>query len=131
MTLSTIHRAKGLEWKIVFIPMLSENLFPSNRVKNNTDAYEEERRVFYVGVTRAKEQLILLSPQKMKNFKGQKDLKLSQFINELNPKVYHRLSYQEYLNSLDGTTTRNLGKGNLKKSKHPPLFTTADSLLKD
>ena len=131
VTLSTIHRAKGLEWKIVFIPMLSENLFPSNRVKNNTDAYEEERRVFYVGITRAKEQLYLLSPQKMKNFKGQKDLKLSQFINELNPKVYHRLSYQEYLYSLDETRTRNLGTGNLKKSKHLPLFTTADSLLKD
>lgn len=131
VTLSTIHRAKGLEWKTVFIPMLSENLFPSNKVKNNSDAYEEERRVFYVGITRAKEQLYLLSPQKMKNFKGQKDLKLSQFINELNPKVYRRLSYQEYLYSLDETKTRNLGKGNLKKSKHLPLFTTADSLLKD
>ena len=131
VTLSTIHRAKGLEWKIVFIPMLSENLFPSNRVKNNTDAYEEERRVFYVGITRAKEQLYLLSPQKIKNFKGQKDLNISQFISELNPKVYHRPSYQEHLYSLNETTTRNLGKGNIKKSKHLPLFTTADSLLKD
>ncbi len=131
VTLSTIHRAKGLEWKIVFIPMLSENMFPSNRVKINTSDCEEERRVFYVGITRAKEQLYLLSPQRIKSFKGQKELNLSQFINELNPKVYRRLSYQEYLSSLDESTTRNLGKGNVKKSKHLPLFTTADSLLKD
>ncbi|MBY9011918.1 MAG: ATP-dependent helicase [Candidatus Lokiarchaeota archaeon] len=131
VTLSTIHRAKGLEWKTVFIPMLSENLFPSNRVKNNTLAYEEERRVFYVGVTRAKEQLYLLSPQKIKNFKDQKDLNLSQFVNELNPKVYRRLSYQEYLSSLEESIPRSLEKGTTKKTKHLPLFTTADSLLRD
>jgi DNA helicase-2/ATP-dependent DNA helicase PcrA len=131
VTLSTIHRAKGLEWKTVFIPMLSENLFPSNRVKNNALAYEEERRVFYVGVTRAKEQLYLLSPQKIKNFKDQKELNLSQFVNELNPKVYRRLSYQEYLSSLEESIPRSLEKGTTKKTKHLPLFTTADSLLKD
>lgn len=131
VTLSTIHRAKGLEWKVVFIPMLSENLFPSNRVKINSIDYEEERRIFYVGITRAKEQLYLISPKKIKSFKGQKDLNLSQFINELNPKVYHRLSYQDYLISLDDNISRNIGKGNAKKSKHLPLFTTADSLLKD
>ncbi|MHA2287203.1 MAG: ATP-dependent helicase [Promethearchaeota archaeon] len=131
VTLSTIHRAKGLEWKVVFIPMLSENLFPSNKVIKNTETYEEERRVFYVGITRAKEQLYLLSPQKIKNFRGQKDLTLSQFIIELNPKVYHRLSYPEYLDSLDESISGNLGKGNFKKSKHLPIFTTADSLLKD
>jgi DNA helicase-2/ATP-dependent DNA helicase PcrA len=131
ITLSTIHRAKGLEWKIVFIPMLSENLFPSNKVKINTLDYEEERRIFYVGITRAKEQLYLLSPKKIKSFKGQKDLNLSQFIEELNPKVYHRIYYQDYVHSLEENIQRSLGQGNVKKSKHLPLFTTADSLLKD
>ena len=131
VTLTTIHRAKGLEWKVVFIPMLSENLFPSNKVKINTSDYEEERRVFYVGITRAKEQLYLLSPKKMTSFKGQNDLNLSQFVNELNPKVYHRLSYQDYLISLEESSLRNLGNRNVKKSKHLPLFTTADSLLED
>ena len=80
VTLSTIHRAKGLEWKVVFIPMLSENLFPSNKVKINTEDFEEERRVFYVGITRTKEKLYLLSPKKIKSFKGQKDLNLSRFV---------------------------------------------------
>jgi DNA helicase-2/ATP-dependent DNA helicase PcrA len=131
ITLSTIHRAKGLEWKIVFIPMLSENLFPSNKIKINTLDYEEERRVFYVGITRAKEQLYLLSPKKIKSFKGQKGLNLSQFIEELNPKVYNRMYYQDYIDSLDENIQRRLGQETIKKSKHLPLFTTADSLLKD
>ncbi|MFX0076476.1 MAG: 3'-5' exonuclease, partial [Candidatus Hermodarchaeota archaeon] len=129
VTLSTIHRAKGLEWKVVFIPMLSENLFPSKKVEIQTAGYEEERRVFYVGITRAKEQLYLLSPKKMKSFKGQRELNLSQFIHELNPEVYNRLSYQDQLSVLEESKIKSVGK--VKKNKHLPLFTTADSLLKD
>jgi superfamily I DNA/RNA helicase len=131
VTLSTVHRAKGLEWKVVFIPMLSENLFPSKRVKIDTIDYEEERRVFYVGITRAKEQLYLLSPKKIKSFKGQKDLNLSEFIKELNPKVYQRLPYQEHSFYSEEPSLRSIEKGKNKKTKHLPLFTTADSLLKD
>jgi len=131
LTLSTIHRAKGLEWNIVFIPMLSENLFPSNKVKNNVEAFEEERRVFYVGITRAKERLFLISPKRIKNFKGHKDLNLSQFIRELNPKVYNKSSYTDYDNFPMETKDLSLTKRKLKRDKDLPLFTTADSLLKD
>jgi DNA helicase-2/ATP-dependent DNA helicase PcrA len=133
VTLSTIHRAKGLEWKVVFITMLSENLFPSNKVKINTSDYEEERRVFYVGITRAKEKLYLLSPQKIKKFKGDKGLNLSQFVKELNPKVYSRLSYQNDSSLLDEPLPRNLRQEKIKKNQNKPLplFITADSLLKD
>ncbi|MBY8987474.1 MAG: ATP-dependent helicase [Candidatus Lokiarchaeota archaeon] len=131
LTLSTIHRAKGLEWKIVFIPMLSENLFPSNKVKNNLEASEEERRVFYVGITRAKERLFLISPRSIKNFKGHKDLNLSKFIRELNPKVYKKSSYSDYHNFPMKTEDLGLTKRKLKRDKELPLFTTADSLLKD
>jgi DNA helicase-2/ATP-dependent DNA helicase PcrA len=131
LTLSTIHRAKGLEWNIVFIPMLSENLFPSNKVKNNVEAFEEERRVFYVGITRAKERLFLISPKRIKNFKGLKNLNLSQFISELNPKVYKRSNYTDYNNFSRETQDLGLAKRKLKRDKELPLFTTADSLLKD
>jgi DNA helicase-2/ATP-dependent DNA helicase PcrA len=131
LTLSTIHRAKGLEWNIVFIPMLSENLFPSNKVKNNVEAFEEERRVFYVGITRAKERLFLISPKRIKNFKGHKNLNLSQFISELNPKVYKKSSYTDYNNFPTETKDLGLTKRKLKRDKELPLFTTADSLLKD
>ncbi|MFX1419924.1 MAG: ATP-dependent helicase, partial [Promethearchaeota archaeon] len=53
LILSTIHRAKGLEWRVVFIPMLCEDSFPSSRTIGEQDAIEEERRVFYVAITRA------------------------------------------------------------------------------
>jgi len=130
MTLSTIHRAKGLEWKVVFIPMLSDNLFPSSKVKINTPAYEEERRVFYVGITRAKDRLFLISPKSIKVFKGQRELNPSQFIRELNPNVYKKKIHNHTnLNQL--ISREDLIKRRPKKRKELPLFTTADTLLKD
>lgn len=65
ITLSTIHQAKGLEWKAVFLVWLCEGMFPSARTveEADDDALEEERRLFYVAVTRAKDELYLTSPQ--------------------------------------------------------------------
>lgn len=60
--LSTIHQAKGLEFTVVFLIMLCEGLFPSGRSLENDDALEEERRLFYVAVTRAKRELYLSYP---------------------------------------------------------------------
>ena len=130
LTLSTIHRAKGLEWKVVFIPMLSDNLFPSSKVKINSPMYEEERRIFYVGITRAKDKLFLISPKSIRVFKGQRELKPSQFIRELNPNVYKKKFHNHYnLNQLSQNEV--LIKRKPDKKKILPLFTTADTLLKD
>ncbi len=60
--LSTIHQAKGLEFDIVFVIMLCDGLFPSKRSTDSTDGEEEERRLFYVSVTRAKNELYLCYP---------------------------------------------------------------------
>jgi DNA helicase-2/ATP-dependent DNA helicase PcrA len=60
--LSTIHQAKGLEFDVVFAIMLCEGLFPSARSLDDLDAIEEERRLFYVAVTRAKNELYLSFP---------------------------------------------------------------------
>jgi DNA helicase-2/ATP-dependent DNA helicase PcrA len=130
LTLSTIHRAKGLEWKVVFIPMLSDNLFPSSKVKINSPAYEEERRVFYVGITRAKDRLFLISPKSIKVFKGQRELNTSQFIRELNPNVYKK-KIHNYNNLNQLSPEEDLTKRRPKIKKELPLFTTADTLLKD
>lgn len=130
LTLSTIHRAKGLEWKVVFIPMLSDNLFPSSKVKINSPAYEEERRIFYVAITRAKDRLFLISPKSIKVFKGQRELNTSQFIKELNPNVYKK-EIHNYNNLNQLSLEEDLTKRRLKKKKELPLFTTADTLLKD
>lgn len=51
----TVHSAKGLEYKFVYIVGLEENLFPSQRAVESPDGFEEERRLFYVALTRAKE----------------------------------------------------------------------------
>jgi len=60
--LSTIHQAKGLEFEVVFVIMLCDGLFPSTRSIQSNDGEEEERRLFYVAVTRAKKELYLTYP---------------------------------------------------------------------
>ena len=60
--LSTVHQAKGLEWKIVFVIMLCDGLFPAARAMESFEGEEEERRLFYVAVTRACDELYLTYP---------------------------------------------------------------------
>lgn len=62
LILSTIHQAKGLEWDHVFVMNLVEGGFPHNRAYDEHRGLEEERRLFYVAVTRAKQQLFLTYP---------------------------------------------------------------------
>ncbi|MDR2691353.1 MAG: UvrD-helicase domain-containing protein, partial [Dysgonamonadaceae bacterium] len=69
ITMMTVHAAKGLEFKNVFVVGLEENLFPSERSKNSLQAIEEERRLFYVAITRAKEN-VTLSYAKKRFFHG-------------------------------------------------------------
>ena len=62
VVLSTIHQAKGLEWRAVFVIHLLEGLFPSPRSLDEIDGEEEERRIFYVAMTRARDELYLSYP---------------------------------------------------------------------
>jgi DNA helicase-2/ATP-dependent DNA helicase PcrA len=59
VTLMTLHNAKGLEFPVVFVTGLEEGLFPLSRAYDTPEALEEERRLFYVGITRAREVLVL------------------------------------------------------------------------
>jgi DNA helicase II / ATP-dependent DNA helicase PcrA len=62
VTLSTVHQAKGLEWRAVFIIWMTDGMFPSGRSLDSIEAIEEERRLFYVALTRAKDELYLTYP---------------------------------------------------------------------
>ena len=62
LRLSTIHQAKGLEFGVVFVIMLCDGLFPSARSLDTAEGEEEERRLFYVAITRAKNELYLSHP---------------------------------------------------------------------
>lgn len=59
VTLMTLHNAKGLEFPVVFISGLEDGLFPLSRAYDDPEALEEERRLFYVGITRARDKLYL------------------------------------------------------------------------
>jgi len=62
VNLSSVHQAKGLEWKAVFVIWMSDGMFPSSRSLESEASIEEERRLFYVAVTRAKDELYLTYP---------------------------------------------------------------------
>lgn len=81
--LSTIHQAKGLEYDVVFVMMLCEGMFPTFRSMEKSENLEEERRLFYVAVTRARKHLYLIYPQ-CRSLGGNFERQLpSRFISEL------------------------------------------------
>jgi len=87
LVLSTIHRAKGLEWEAVFLIHLGEGLFPSAYCLESEVELAEERRVFYVGVTRAKTKLFLTYPLRSDRGYNWMVVQPSRFLTELPEKT--------------------------------------------
>jgi DNA helicase-2/ATP-dependent DNA helicase PcrA len=85
--LGTIHQAKGLEWAVVFLAWCTEGMIPLSRAVQEEGGIEEERRLFYVAVTRAKDQLYLCHPAGDASRGGfrRAPLEPSRFIRELVP----------------------------------------------
>lgn len=82
--LSTVHQAKGLEWPVVFVIWVSEGMFPSSRTLGESGDDAEERRLFYVAVTRARDELCLCAPEMRRTRDGGVFFcKPSRFIKEL------------------------------------------------
>lgn len=83
VTLMTLHAAKGLEFPVVFLIGLEENVFPHSRAMFDEEEMEEERRLAYVGITRAEKQLFLTNA-KMRTLYGRTNMNpISRFINEI------------------------------------------------
>lgn len=88
LTLSTIHSAKGLEWHSVFLIHAMEGFFPSSQASESADAMEEERRLMYVAVTRAKENLYVCYPMHIfDRYSGFTIAKPSRFLHGIDDKL--------------------------------------------
>ena len=82
LTISTIHSAKGLEWPVVFVNSLVDGMTPHYRSLSDFEELEEERKLFYVACSRAKNRLFLTAPDYFSSYSGYFD-KASRFIAEL------------------------------------------------
>ena len=90
VTLMTVHAAKGLEFPYVFVVGLEENLFPSMMSGESQENLEEERRLFYVAITRAKERLFLSFASTRFKWGQLTDCQPSRFISELDDKFLEK-----------------------------------------
>jgi DNA helicase-2/ATP-dependent DNA helicase PcrA len=86
-TLLTLHTAKGLEFPVVFIVGIEEGIIPHVRSREDPDAMEEERRLFYVGITRAKQRLYLLYTFKRSFFGRSETAEPSSFLRDIPAKL--------------------------------------------
>ena len=96
--LSTIHQAKGLEFDVVFVIMLCDGLFPSSRSSESVEGEEEERRLFYVAITRARDELYLSYPliRAMQAYGGDAMQMPSRFLKEIPPELIDEWSLRTY-----------------------------------
>ncbi len=83
VSLLTLHASKGLEFPVVFLVGLEQGLFPNFRSLDNPDALEEERRLCYVGITRAQEILYLTHARERRLYGSREPAIVSQFLSEL------------------------------------------------
>ena len=105
----TVHSSKGLEFPVVFVSGLDDGLFPLFRTFENQDELEEERRLFYVAVTRARHKVFLLYATNRRRLGGENIIGLpSRFITEIPNEYLERVDFQSAL-------TRRIVGGKLKK----------------
>jgi|TARA_B100001093_G_scaffold322673_1_gene307892 DNA helicase-2/ATP-dependent DNA helicase PcrA len=111
ITLMTVHAAKGLEFLTVFVTGLEQGLFPLVRIDDGPDQMEEERRLFYVAVTRAMNQVYLLNAKYRRRFGAMNTTSFiqSDFLDEIDENVIKVKSYKSVY------TRRVVGTGNKKK----------------
>jgi DNA helicase-2/ATP-dependent DNA helicase PcrA len=97
VVLSSVHQAKGLEWRVVFVIRMCEGEFPSTMALREADGEEEERRIFYVATTRAKDELYIVHPILDLGLRGSGGLLLqpSRFLQEIPFTLYEQASVEE------------------------------------
>ncbi len=94
VTLLTLHSAKGLEFPVVFLTGLEEGLFPHGNSMGSEEEIEEERRLCYVGMTRAQEELFLVHAKSRRRFGKNERCSPSRFLQELDESVVRREKFR-------------------------------------
>lgn len=94
VTLMTIHSAKGLEFPVVFITGMEENLFPHAKAMGEDGQIEEERRLFYVGLTRAKERVFLTGASRRRFYGEERTAVPSRFLKEIPDALVSRKTFR-------------------------------------
>lgn len=97
VSMMTLHMAKGLEFKRVFITGVEDGLIPHRSNEDDADMLEEERRLFYVGMTRAREKLVIVSAWRRRTFDRWLSNMPSRFLKEI-PQKYFKFEDQGYYN---------------------------------
>ncbi len=92
VNIMTLHSAKGLEFKVVFILGMEEGIFPHSRSFESLSELEEERRLCYVGITRAKQKLYLLSAAKRTLYGSTNSTIESRFVKEIDKDVINKVN---------------------------------------
>lgn len=105
VTLMTLHAAKGLEFPVVFLVGLEEGLFPHSRALDSEDGLEEERRLCYVGITRAKKRLYLTYARSRYVYGQEQYCQPSRFLDEIPTRFLLKVRYfgQEDVDQVEST----------------------------
>lgn len=103
VTLMTLHAAKGLEFPVVFMMGMEEGLFPLSRANQNESEMQEERRLAYVGITRAKQKLYITNAFARTLYGLRQSNPESRFVNEITPEL---LKYENQRQRSSATTLR-------------------------
>lgn len=103
ITMMTLHAAKGLEFPVVFIAGMDEGIFPSQRTLQVPSEVEEERRLMYVGITRAEEKLYLVSAKRRQTWGEYKYYNPSRFIEEIPQNLIESMESDDFERSSSST----------------------------
>ncbi len=117
ITLMTLHTSKGLEYPVVFIAGMEEGLFPHMRPQNGTHEIEEERRLCYVGMTRARRLLYLTNALSRELYGNRQDTIPSRFLGEIDQALIRRIAPE------------NAPPGGLRPPSREPYVNYSDSQL--
>jgi len=128
----TMHAAKGLEFPVVIVAGMEEGLFPHSRSAEDEDEVEEERRLCYVGLTRARERLILTSAARRRVFGDYQSTEPSRFLDEIPAELMRRIepvvapSWNSTRYESRNPYARRFGGGKAKEKEATPFASYED-----